>query len=195
MTVLRLAPSAGRLRAEALPGIASALAVVDTSVLARLRGAAFAEVPVALVPRLIRALAFAGIAAEPCDADLAPPAGLFVARGMDLSPLPVGLIDLDLVRLRRIPLGLATREVLRRRFAGLLPAGPTARLRCRTLLRGEHVLFAWGRHAWASRAALRSGRARSSLRPVVFDRDAVTRAELDGRTSTRDDDLARWLFG
>lgn len=187
MTVLRLIPSGGR-------GIASALAVMDPVVLARRDGAAYAGLPVALVPCFARALAFAGIAAELCDADLAPPTGLLVARGVDLAPLPHGLVELDLVRVRRIPLGPATREILRRRFAGLLPPGRSARLRCRALLRGENALFAWDRHAWATRAALRSGRARASLRPVVFDREGSARTELDRRTSSRDDDLARWLF-
>lgn len=187
MTVLRLVPIGGT-------RIGPALATVDGVVLARQGGAAYAEVPVALVPGMTRALAFAGIAAQPCDADLAPPAGLYLARGTDLSPLPPGVVDLDLVRLERIPLGRATREVLRRRLAGLLPAGAAARDRCRVLLRGENVLFGWTRHAWAPRAGLRSIDARRSLRPVVFDRDARVRGDLVGRTSSLDDEIGRWLF-
>ncbi|MBI2983005.1 MAG: hypothetical protein HYY42_02280 [Chloroflexi bacterium] len=148
----------------------------------------------AAVWQLTRALAYAGISAEPCDAELAPPPGLLVARGMDLSPLPSGLVALDLVRIQRIHLGPATREALRRRCAGLLPAGAAARARCHALLRGEIVLFAWARHAWASRSALRCAPARTTLRPIVFDRDAVARRELLGRTSSRDEAIGRWLF-
>lgn len=188
MTVLRLVP------ASVTTAIGPALATVESALLARRDGAAYVEVPVAVVPRLARALAFAGIRAEPCDADLTAPSGLIPAVGMDLSPVPAGLVALDVVRIRRIPLGCATREILRRRFAGLLPAAAEARVRCRALLRGDDVTLAWGRQAWASRAALRSASARRTLRPVVFDRDAIGRAELDGRASSRDEAIARWLF-
>lgn len=187
MTVLRLVPRSGS-------RIAPALTAVSGAVLARRGDAAYAEVPVAAVTRLARALAYAGISAEPCDADLVAPSGLLVAQGIDLSPLPSGLVALDLVRLERIHLGPATREALRRRWAGLLPPGAAARDRCRALLRDEVVLFAWERYAWASRGALRSSPARNALRPIVFDRAAVARGELAGRTSSRDEDLGRWLF-
>ncbi|HEX9436168.1 MAG TPA: hypothetical protein VGA16_03290 [Candidatus Limnocylindria bacterium] len=185
--MLRLSPIGGR-------DLGAALAEVDAATLARRDGAAYADVPVALVPRLARALAFAGIAVEPCDADLEPPAGLFLASGRDLRPLPGDLIALDVVRVRRVALGRATREVLRRRLRGVLPASASARRRCRELLRRDHVLFEWDRRAWAARRALRSTPARASLRPVVFDRDLVTQDELRGRTTSREVDLGRWLF-
>lgn len=187
MTVLCLLPRAG-------DRIGPALAAVTGAVLVRRGNAAYADVPVADVTRFTRALAFAGISAEPCDADVGAPPGLAVAQGIDLSPLPSGLVALDLVRIERIHLGPATREVLRRRWAGLLAPGPAARARCRALLRDEVVLFAWARHAWASRAALRSAPARTALRPIVFDRDAVTRCDLAGRTSSQDEALGKWLF-
>lgn len=187
MTVLRLVPVSGT-------AIGPALAAVDAAVLARRDGAAYAEVPVSLVPRLSRALAFAGIAAVSCEADLAAPPGLLLALGTDLAAVPGGLIALDLVRVRRIALGQATREMLRRRLAGLRPASAAARIRCRALLRGDDVALAWSRRAWGSRAALRSSSARASLRPVVFDPDAARRDDLPGRTSSRDEGLARWLF-
>lgn len=187
MSVLRLAPAGGM-------SIGAALASVGSAALARRDGGAYVEVPVAVVSRLVRALAYGGIAAEPCDADLTAPPGLIAAIGSDLAPLPAGLVAIDVVRVRRVPLGPATREVLRRRFAGLLPAAASARVRCRALLRGESVMLAWGRQAWASRAALRSPGVRRSLRPVVFDREATRRTDLAGRTSSRDEELARWLF-
>lgn len=187
MTVLRLLPSEGS-------RIAPALTAVEDAVLARRGDAAYVDVPVSVMTRLIRALAYAGISAEPCDADLAPPPRLHVARGADLSPLPPGFVDLDLVHIERIHAGAATREVLRRRWAGLLPPGAAARARCRAVLRGDVVLFAWARHAWASRAALRSAPARSALRPIVFDPDALARHDLVGRTSSEDEAIGRWLF-
>lgn len=187
MTVLRLVPAAGR-------DVARVLASCEGAVLARRDGTPYVEVPVATVPRLVRALAFAGIAAVPCDADLAAPPGAHVAIGIGLSPLPRGLVALDVVRVVRMPLGRATREVFRRRFLGLMPPGPAARLRCRALLRGDDVMLAWSRRAWGSRAALRSARARGVLRPVVFDREAAERDDLHGRTSSRDERLALWLF-
>ncbi len=187
MTVLRLTPiGATRLGA--------ALATVDGATLARRDGGAYAEVPVALVRRLARALAFAGIAVEPCDADIAPPAGALLARGLDLHPLRRDLVALDLVRVRRVPLGRATREILHRRLGGLLPAAAPARLRCHALLRMDEVFLEWDRCAWASRAALRSSAARRSLRPVVFGGALADANGIRGRTTSRDPDLERWLF-
>lgn len=187
MTVLRLLPSGGS-------RIGPALAAVTDAVLARHGDGAYADVPLATVAHLTRALAYAGIEVEPCDAELVPAPGLLVARGVDLSPLPSGLVTLDLVRIERMHLGLATREVLRRRCVGLFPPDAAARARCRALLRGEVVLFAWARHAWATRAALRRAPARLALRPIVFDRGALARCELSGRITSHDEAIGRWLF-
>lgn len=188
MSVLRLAPLGGTT-------VGPALAAVGSAALARRGGTAYVEVPVADVPRLVRALAYGGIAAEHCDADLAAPVGLIAAVGLDLDPLPAELVAFDSVRVRRLPLGAAVREILRRRYAGLLPASVSARGRCRALLRGESAMLAWERRAWASRSALRAAPASRSLRPVVFDRAALERTDLAGRTSSADADLAHWLFG
>jgi hypothetical protein len=187
VSALRLVPAGGR-------SLGGALATIGSATLARRDGGAYVEVEPAAVSRLVRALAFGGIAATQCVADLGPRDGLIAAIGRDLTPLPAALVPLDVVRVRRVALGPATREILRRRLFGLLPAAPSARLRCRSLLRDASVMLLWGRHAWASRAALRSLEVRRSLRPVVFDRDALDRAELPGRTTSADDDLARWLF-
>lgn len=174
--------------------LALALAAVPAVVLARRAGRAYADVPVALVAPLVRSLAFAGIRAEACAADLFPPPDSFVARADTLTPLEAGDVDLDVVRVERVPLGSATREVLRRRVAGLLPPTASDRARCRDLLRGADALFAWSRLAWGSRSALRSQRSRRILRPIVFDRAAIARLELRGRATARGDEIGRWLF-
>jgi hypothetical protein len=171
-----------------------ALATVERVVLARRSGEAFAELAPQEVIGFVRALALAGVAAEPSDADLARPSGTLVARGLDLRPVRAGAVDLDVVRVELVPLGRTTREMLRRRAWGVLPPAPADRQRCREFLRRENVLFAWSRRAWASRDALRAPSVRSVLRPVVFARDSAERWDLNGRTTARDEDLSRWLF-
>lgn len=188
MTVLQLVPVRGR-------SIGPALATVGSATLTRRSEGAYVDVAMSAVRPLVRALAFAGIDAQCCEPDLAPAPALLPARGLDLAPLAPGLVDVDVVRIERIPLGTATREVLVRRLGGLLPPAPPARARCHLLLRGDQVLFAWGRRAWGTRQALRSARARRSLRPIVFDREALARSDLAGRISSDADDLAHWLFG
>jgi hypothetical protein len=69
-----------------------------------------------------------------------------------------------------------------------------AREHARGLLRGDDALLAWGRQAWAARDALRTRVARRSLRPVIFDRSAIERTDLDGRTLASAGALTRWLF-
>lgn len=187
MTILRLA------RRADVP-VGPAFAGIDAVLLARRDGAAFVRVASPAVGPFVRALAFCGIAATPCDVDLGPPAGLFTAIGIDLRPIPADLVGLDVVRVRRLPLGEATREALRRRLGALRGPDAKARTRCRALLRGEQVVLAWRRQAWATRASLRSRQARASLRPVVFEREAATESDLTGRISSLDDALGRWLF-
>jgi len=186
MTVLRLEPVAGR-------GIDLALAAVDAATLVRTQQACLVEVEHDQMERLVRALAFRGIRAEP--AAEAPPPRSHPAIGLDLAPLPAGLLDVDVVRIRRLALGDATREIMRRRLAALRPPSPAAQRICRAVLRGEDALFAWERRAWAARPALRDARAWRSLRPVVFDRAALERATFAGRARASDGALASWLFG
>jgi len=184
VTVLRLEPVGGT-------AIDGALSVVDAATLARRAGGAYMEVAVADAPRLVRRLAFAGIAATPCDADLIAPDGLIPALGVDLAPLSETM-GLDLVWIRRLGLGEATMEILRPRFGGLLGPSDAARMRCRSVLHGTDVMLAWRRLAWATRSALRH--ARTSLRPVVFDREAMRRSDLDGRAFASEGAISRWLF-
>lgn len=168
------------------------LAELGQATFCRQPGSAHAVVAGPPVAEAVRAFAFAGIAAVPCDIDVRPPRDLLLARGLDLTPLP-GLDVFDVVRIERVPLGRATREMLRRRWAGILPPDDAARARCRSLLRGEDVLVAWDRRVWGSRAALRSPAARRVLRPVVFDR-ADDPPMLRGRARASDDAVARWLW-
>lgn len=186
MTVLRLIPVGGS-------AIDRAIASVGSATLCRRPDGAFVDVPLADVGPLVRILAFAGVRAEPCAAELiAAPKGTFPAVGVDLAPLPSGLGAVDVLRVRRLGLGAATGEIMRRRLGGLIGPGDDARARCRAVLRGTDAVMAWGRAAWAPRSALR--RARPSLRPVVFDRDAVGRADLGGRAYASDGAISRWLF-
>lgn len=185
MTVLHL-------RSASRGAVGAAFAAAERVILSRRDGAAYAELDAASVPAFVRALAFAGVRAEPCTPDLAAPAGLMLARGLDLEPLGAA-VPLDVVRLERVPLGRDTHDLLRRRLFGILPPTEHARDRCRRLLRGDHVTFEWSRIVWGTRATLRTGRARRSLRPVVFSRAA---GDLPGgRLTTDDERIGRWLFG
>lgn len=186
MTIFRLA----RVRGVA---VAKGLASVEVARLVRCGADAYLDIPAEAATAAMRDLAFAGIAAEPSDADLDPPEDLAVGIGLDLAPL-ADLAGFDVLRLERVPLGAATAEVLRRRVGGLLPPGRGAQERCRNLLRGECVMFRWGRRVWARRGALRAGKARSSIRPVVFDPAALDQWKVEGRTCTHDEALARWVF-
>lgn len=186
MTVLRLtALSWGRVDA--------ALMAVDRVVLARRDHAAYADVAAVTLAPFVRALALAGVRAEPCAADLAAPPGALFARGRDLVPLPAGALALDLVRLERVPLGRATRELLRPRWSGILRPGDDARERCRQLLRCQRVTFEWSRTAWGARGALRSAQGRRSLRPALFAPASEDPARR--RISTDDERIGAWLFG
>lgn len=187
MTVLRLDP---------LPGasVDRAIAAVECLTLVRRSDGAFVDIEAAEVGRLVRTLAFAGVAAAPSEVELTVPRALLPALGRDLAPLASGLLACDIVRVRRLTLGEATRELLRRPLGGMGRPREAARERARGLLRGDDALLAWGRQAWAARDALRTRVARRSLRPVIFDRSAIERTDLDGRTLASAGALTRWLF-
>jgi hypothetical protein len=184
------------LRLEALVGasVDRAIAAVETATLMRRPDGAFMEVPDAQIGLVLRGLAFAGVRAEMGEVDLAVSRALLPAVGRDLSPLAKGLVACDVVRVRRLTLGQATRELLRRPALGLGRPGEPARTSARALLRCEDALLAWARQAWATRDALRTRAVRRSLRPVIFDREALTRADLRGRTLASAGALTRWLF-
>ena len=173
------------------PAIDGALSTVHSATLIRRTDGAFLEIADADAARVVRVLAFAGTRAIACEADLGAPAGSIPAVGVDLAPLAEGG-EVDIVRIRRLGLGEATSEMLRPRFGGLLGPSDAARMRCRSVLHGADALLAWSRLAWGSRRALQRGR--TSLRPVVFDREATRRSDLRGRTYASEGAFSRWLF-
>jgi hypothetical protein len=184
VTILRLDPLAGG-------SVDRAVATVDAVTLVRRSDGAYADVAEADAGRMVRALALAGVRADASDADLAVPRALFPALGLDLAPLARGVITFDLVRVQRLTLGQSTRELLRRRIGR--PSDARAES-VRSLLRGEDALLAWMRQAWSPRDALRLRSVRRSLRPIVFDRGALERADLAHRTLASTGALTRWLF-
>jgi len=184
------------IRLEAFPGasVDRAVADVGSATLIRRHDGAFIDVADADAPRAIRALALAGVGADVSVAELVAPSALLPALGIDLGPLARGLVASDIVLARRLTLGEATRELLRRPFGQYGRPALAARETARALLRGEDAFLAWERRAWATRDALRTRAVRKSLRPVVFDRGALERAELRGRSLASSGALTRWLF-
>jgi len=170
------------------------VASVGTATLIRRADGLYVEVAPGDVRDLVRAFAFAGIDAvdavtPPVAADIA---GHVAAVGTRLEPLPPATFVLDVVRVRRLAVGEATREVLRRRLAWLRPPSDEARRMCRRLLWREDAFLAWDRRAWIARAAIRDRAVRACLRPVVFDRRAADRMRERGRSFVTDRALARW---
>lgn len=186
MSILRVSAVAGR-------SLDHSLGRVGAATLTRRADGLFVEVGHDDVASLVRALAFAGVQAVPAAVDLSTPRGPIPALGLDLASVPSALVAADVVRVRAIPLGEATAEVLRRRLGWLRGPSERARIRCRTLLRGEDVLLAWDRRAWIDRRDLRDRRLRAHLRPVVFDRGALDAAPAR-RIFASDGLLAGWLF-
>lgn len=188
MTILRLDPVAGQ-------DVDRAAALAAEIVFHRRREGCFAEVASDYLAVVVRALALAGVEAREARIDLTPPRDHIPAIGADLLPSPDGLLVSDVVRVRRLPLGPATAEVLRRRCAFFFPPSAAAQARCRRLLRGEDALLGWQRQAWVERGRIRAVRSRASMRPVVFDVGALDRRELRGRALVSDGALAKWAFG
>lgn len=184
MTILRL-------RSVRATAVDAAIAALDAVTLARMAEGVFADVDDGRAERSIRALALAGISAVPCEIDLAAPRGMRAAIGRRLAPVP-GLA-LDLVTVRRVPLGGSTRRILRRRW-GILRPSRDARARCRALLRGQDAELAWTRRAWGTAEAVRGPVARTILRPVVFDAGGVDGRCPERRTFAREGAIGRWLF-
>lgn len=147
------------------------------------------------VAKFVRDLAFAGIEADSVQVDLsAGPAAIRAIAG-DLRPAPLGAVISDSVRIRRVDLGPAAAEVLRRRFAFIRAPSADAQRKCRRLLRHEDLMFSWQRQAFIERGAVRLVRRTSSLRQVMFDRAAIGWTGRERRAFASDGLLARWAFG
>lgn len=187
MTVLHLEVVTGSV-------VDRALGAVEAVTLARRPDGVFAEIRERDAEPFIRALAFVGVAAVPSIVDLTPPSGTHAAIGRDLAGLRGIPLALDLLNVRRITLGEATRASLARRLPRLRRPSRAQREQCEALLRERDVAFAWRRRAWAARATLRSGPARVSLRPVVFDAAALTRQDDERTAFASEQAIGRWLF-
>ncbi|HEY8649095.1 MAG TPA: hypothetical protein VIM50_06920 [Candidatus Limnocylindria bacterium] len=137
-----------------------------------------------------RALAFQGVSVAAGEGGLPEPPKLFAAIGTGLAATVLADdTELDLLEVRVVPLGDATRGLLRRPFRSF-PLGPRRRARCRALLRGTDVLLEVRRSAWCGRATL--SRARRDLRPLLFDRTATPPAH---RVFAMDGVISRWING
>lgn len=187
MITLRLTPAHGRSLDRAVRSGGDLLLV-------RRADGCFAQVADERAAGLVRDLAYAGIAADAVDCDLGPGQAAIPATAGDLRPAPMALVISDSVRLWLLPLGAATSDVLRRRFALFRPPSAAANRTCKRLLRDEDFMFTWRRHAFMERAAVRAVRRHSSLRPVIFDRAALG-AGHGSFAFASDGELERWAFG
>jgi hypothetical protein len=186
--ILRLVPAHGDLLDRAVRS-------VDELLIVRRPDGCFAQVADEHASKLVRDLAYAGIEADTVQTDLAAGPAAIPATAGDLRPAPAGSVVSDSVRIRKIDLGSATSEVLRRRFAFVRPPSAQAQRRCRRLLRDEDLLFGWQRRAFIERGSVRSVRRSSSLRLVIFDRAASGWTGRERRAFASDGLLARWAFG
>lgn len=171
------------------------VASIGELTLVRRSDGCFAEVGDEQADALVRVLAYAGIQADATQTDLRHGSTAIPATAGDLRPAPVDLVISDSVRIRRIPLGDATAEVLRRRFALFRAPSVDARRKAIRLLRGQDVMFSWQRRALVGPAAVRSLRRSSSLRPVILDRLSVGWTGAEPRAFASDGLLGRWAFG
>lgn len=182
-------------RVAAGGSIDPALAATPRAAIARTTNGVDLEVDEPYAPAVQRALAYVGVRADPAPASFpAPDPQAFPALAESLDPLPSGVAALDVIRFEWIGIAAGTAEVLRRRWVGFLGPDPAHRLRCQALLGGEEHVFAWDRRSWASLADLRRPSVRRVLRPVVFDRAAVSRFGRRGRAFATAGLIDRWAF-
>lgn len=186
--ILRLVPAQGDRLDPAVRSVGDLLIV-------RRADGCYAEVADGEVAELVRDLAYAGIEADATETDLSPGPAMIPATAGDLRPAPAGSVVLDSVRIRKVDLGFATAEILRRRFAFIRAPSADAQRKCRRLLQDEDLMFSWQRQAFIERGAVRLVRRTSSLRPVIFDRAATGWTGRERRAFASDGLLTRWAFG
>jgi hypothetical protein len=138
-------------------------------------------------------LALAGVRVTGCLAPPGPAADLRPSIAFDLTPLGEGLQAIDVVEVRALPLSEASAALMRRRLPWLR-GSRRSREACRSLLRDDDFVLVWRRIVWCPVASLRVARARVKLRPVVFDRDALSGRALQW-TYANDAAIERWAFG
>lgn len=141
---------------------------------------------------LQRDLAFAGLGVREEEPPLAQPEHV-AAIGTALAP--VADASLDVLTLRGLPLSVATSRVLGRRIVRVAPSVRRRRHEaCRALLRATDEHASWERRAWVPSASLRRREVRATLRPIVFDRAALTGPRPGGIVRARDGAITRWAF-
>jgi len=121
-----------------------------------------------------------------------PQSGLRPAIALHLEPLDASLGAIDIVELRPILLSEASAALMQRRLPWLRRSAATLDT-CLRLLREEDAVIGWRRIVWCSVAAIRRARARTRLRPVVFDRAALDRQALRW-TYVSAGAIERWAF-
>ena len=166
------------LHIEAIQGTAfdSRLACLGASRLTRAGSMTFLETDRDIADATYQ-LALAGVRVRHCSRVPVPGDGVRPAVGLDLAPLDAAFHAIDVIDVRPIPLSDASAVLLHRRVPWLA-SSRAARDACRRLLRGDDAVMGWRRIVWCSVASLRAARARTRLRPIVFDRAAVEREPL-----------------
>lgn len=137
-------------------------------------------------------LALAGIRVSHCSSVPGPLTGLRPAVALDLVPLDGAFQAIDVVEVRQIPLRDASAALMHRRLPWLR-SSRSARDACLRLLRDEDAVIGWRRIVWCSVPSMRAARVRVRLRPVVFDRAAVTHQQLRW-TYVSDGAIEQWAF-
>jgi hypothetical protein len=137
-------------------------------------------------------LFLAGIRVAPCGGPPTPGPSLRRSIAFDLVPLDEALEAIDVVEIRRIPLGEASAELMRRR-APWLRGSPAKQSACRRLLRDEDAVLGWRRVLWCSMPSLRAARRLVRLRPVVFDSAGIERTAMKWIYAS-EGAIERWAF-
>jgi hypothetical protein len=144
------------------------------------------------IDEVTHALALAGVRVTCCLSVPGLAAGLRPSIAFDLTPLGQGLQAIDVVEVRALPLSETSAALMRRRLPWLR-GSRQSREACRRLLRDDDAVLGWRRIVWCPMASLRVARARIRLRPVVFDRDALSGRALQW-TYASDGAIERWAF-
>lgn len=181
------------LRVVGRPCDAVDLALIrSASRLCRAGGSLWVSVEPADRAALARDLALVGLGLLAEEPPLARD-GDVPAIGTSLGP--VADASLDVLTLRRIALSAATSRALGSRIARLVPAVRRRRNEeCRALLRGADEQASWERRAWLGAGSLRRAEIRATLRPIVFDRGALTGSRPGGTLRASDGAITRWAF-
>jgi hypothetical protein len=165
----------------------AAVCLLRVARLVRIDAAAFLECPSELASDARVLLARAGVLTGACEPLPELPPHLIPARAEHLEPVVLPG-SVDSLALRVLGTGEAADRLRTRRPFG------RARFdvdRVRAVLRGDDQLIAWRRVLWADRRIFRA-RAPKGIRPVVFDRDAIS-SGAERWTPAGAGAVGRWL--